>query len=105
MSWVFWLNLAVSLAGIYAIGLIIYRLSLSLKSIKIDSEKLKIAIDSLKNIETTEIESAETSSVEDLPLLISKRRKILKAKEQRAKARGRRLIEHLGSIKIEKRQQ
>jgi hypothetical protein len=105
MSWVFWLNLAVALAGIYAIGLIVYRLSLSLKSIKIDSEKLKIAIDSLKNIETTEIESAETSSVEDLPLLISKRRKILKAKEQRAKARERRLIEHLGSIKIEKRQQ
>ena len=105
MSWVFWLNLAVSLAGIYAIGLIVYRLSLSLKSIKIDSEKLKIAIDSLKNIETTEIESAETSSVEDLPLLISKRRKILKAKEQRAKARERRLVEHLGSIKIEKRQQ
>ena len=105
MSWVFWLNLAVSLAGIYAIGLIVYRLSLSLKSIKIDSEKLKIAIDSLKNIETTEIESAETSSVEDLPLLISKRRKILKAKEQRAKARERRLIEHLGSIKIEKRKQ
>lgn len=105
MSWVFWLNLAFTLAGIYAIGLIFYRLSLSLRSIKIDSDKLKLAIESLKDIETPDIKSAQTSSVEDLPSLISKRANILKAKEQRAKARERRLIEHLGSIKIEKRQQ
>ncbi|MCF8528367.1 MAG: hypothetical protein K9G13_00420 [Aquiluna sp.] len=101
----FWLNLAFTLAGIYAIGLIFYRLSLSLRSIKIDSDKLKLAIESLKDIETPDIKSAQTSSVEDLPSLISKRANILKAKEQRAKARERRLIEHLGSIKIEKRQQ
>ena len=104
MNWVVWLNLAVVLAGIYAIGLMLYRLSLSMTSIKTESDKLKLAIDSLKNLETADVGSATTSSVEDLPSLISKRRNILKAKEQRTKARERRLIEHLGSIKIEKRQ-
>ena len=104
MNWVVWLNLAVVLAGIYAIGLILYRLSLSMRSIKTDSDKLRLAIESLKNLETADVESATTSSVEDLPSLISKRRNILKAKEQRTKARERRLNEHLGSIKIEKRQ-
>ena len=104
MDWLLRLNISAVAGSAYFFGLLLYRLNLSYRDFKKSSEELKSTMDSMRNFEVIEPNRAQTSTQADLAKLIRERRRLLKAKEQRAKARERRLIEHLGSLQIDERQ-
>lgn len=95
--------LLVALASIYALGLVGYRLLLSAKRLNIELTKSKKLIEDLNSFELTIPSKAEANTGPELLFLLGQRRKIGQAKEQRDKARRRRLIQRINDIEIDKR--
>jgi biopolymer transport protein ExbB/TolQ len=98
-----WMLLFVSLAAIYALWLVGYRLLLSAKKLNKEIAKSKDLIAELNSAETAMPDRAEANTGADLLSLLGQRRRNGLAKEQRAKYRRRRLINRIKEIDIEKR--
>ena len=95
--------LLVAMASVYALGLVGYRLLLSAKRLNIELTKSKKLIEDLNSFEITIPSKAEASTGDDLLSLLDQRRRIGRAKEQRVKARRRRLVQRINDIEIDKR--
>ena len=95
--------LLVAIASIYALGLVGYRLLLSARRLNTELTKSKELIEDLNNFEKTMPTGAEASNGADLLSLLGQRRRIRQAKEQRVKARRRRLLQRINNIEIDKR--
>jgi len=98
-----WMLLVVTLAAIYALGLVGYRLLLSAKKLNTEIAKSKELIEELNSFEITTPNTAEANTGADLLSLLGQRRRIGLAKEQRIKSRRRRLVQRIKDIDIEKR--
>lgn len=103
MAWTSWLLLAVSLAGIYALGLIGYRLLVSAKELKHELARAESLVDELKQVELEAIERSKPSSGDDFEQLLVNRELLKRARRLRAEQRKRRLIERISSIEVDKR--
>ena len=103
MAWTSWLLLAVSLAGIYALGLIGYRLLVSAKRLKHELARAESLVDELKQVELEAIERSKPSSGDDFEQLLVNRELLKRARRLRAEQRKRRLIERISSIEVDKR--
>ena len=103
MAWTSWLVLAVSLAGIYALGLIGYRLVVSAKQLKLELARAESLVDELKQVELETIERSRPSSGDDFEQLLVNRELLKRARRLRAEQRKRRLIERISSIEVDKR--
>ena len=103
MAWTSWLLLAVSLAGIYALGLIGYRLLVSAKELKHELARAESLVDELKQVELEAIERSKPSSGNDFEQLLVNRELLKRARRLRAEQRKRRLIERISSIEVDKR--
>lgn len=95
--------LLVAIASIYALGLVGYRLLLSARRLNTELTKSKELIEDLNSFEKTMPNGAEASNEADLLSLLGQRRRIRQAKEQRVKARRRRLLQRINNIEIDKR--
>ena len=95
--------LLVAIASIYALGLVGYRLLLSARRLNTELTKSKELIEDLNSFEKTMPIGAEASNGADLLSLLGQRRRIRQAKEQRVKARRRRLLQRINNIEIDKR--
>lgn len=103
MAWTSWLLLAVSLAGIYALGLIGYRLLVSAKELKHELARAESLVDELKQVELEAIQRSKPSSGDDFEQLLVNRELLKRARRLRAEQRKRRLIERISSIEVDKR--
>jgi hypothetical protein len=103
MAWTSWLLLAVALSGIYALGLIGYRLLVSAKELKHELARAESLVDELKQVELEAIERSKPSSGDDFEQLLVNRELLKKARRLRAEQRKRRLIERISSIEVDKR--
>ena len=95
--------LLVAMASVYALGLIGYRLLLSAKRLNTQLTKSKALIEDLNSFEKTIPSKTEANTGAELLSLLGQRRKIGQAKDQRVKARRRRLIQRINEIEIDKR--
>jgi type III secretion system FlhB-like substrate exporter len=95
--------LLVAMVSVYALGLVGYRLLLSAKRLNIELIKSKALIEDLNSFEMTIPSKAEANTGAELLSLLGERRKIGQAKEQRVKARRRRLVQRINDIEIDKR--
>jgi hypothetical protein len=103
MDWTGWLFLAVSLAGLYALGLVLYRLFLSVKSLAREISQTKNLVAELMSYEPLEYTPAKPSSRKDLAEVLMARRNFEKSREAKAEARQRRLVQRISRIEIDKR--
>jgi hypothetical protein len=95
--------LLVAMASVYALGLVGYRLLLSARRLNAQLIKSKELIEDLNSFEMTIPSKAEANTGAELLSLLGKRRKIGQAKEQRVKARRRRLLQRINNIDKDKR--
>jgi hypothetical protein len=103
MNWTGWVLLGVSLLSLYLLGLVGYRLFLSGKALKQRIDKSQSLLAEVQNFEELEVPSASPSSGKDIGKLLSERRAILRAKEERVRQRQRRLVQRISDIEIDKR--
>jgi hypothetical protein len=104
MNWTGWVLLGVTLLSLYLLGLTGYRLFLNAKALKQHIDKAKGLVVEAQNFEELEVSAAKPSSSEDLDELLVERRALLRAKEDRASARQRRLVQRISEIEIDKRE-
>ena len=76
---------------------------LSARRLNTELTKSKELIEDLNSFEKTMPIGAEASNGADLLSLLGQRRRIRQAKEQRVKARRRRLLQRINNIEIDKR--
>lgn len=103
MGWTFWLWLVTSLAGLYGLALVLYRLYLSGKLLVAEVSESQRLLDELKSHEPLEFNAAKPKTREDLSAVLMARRSFEKSREAKAEARQRRLIKRIGHIEIDKR--
>lgn len=103
MGWTGWFFLAVSLAGLYGLGLVLYRLFLSVKSLAREISQTKALVSDLMSYEPLEYTPAKPSGREDLAEVLMARRNFEKSREAKAEARQRRLVQRISQIEIDKR--
>jgi hypothetical protein len=103
MNWTGWVLLGVTLASLYLLGLAGYRLFLNGKALKQHIDKAQSLIAEAQDYEELAVLPATPSSSEDLSNLLGKRRAYLRAKEERASQRQRRLVQRISDIEIDKR--
>lgn len=103
MDWTFWLLLAASLAGLYALGLVGYRLFLSGKGLKQQIDQARSLVDQAKAFDELEVTSASPSSAQDLSKLLVRRRAFVRQRRKKAEERQHRLVERIRDIEIDKR--
>ena len=97
-------QLLVVAGGIYALGLIGYRIKLSADSLKKESARLLANLEEIRSAPTQSPEPAQTTRGDELVGLLQKRRQNRVAKEKKAIETERRLIKHLGSMQFNERQ-
>lgn len=95
--------LLVAIASVYALGLVGYRLLLSARRLNTELSKSKELIEDLNDFEMTMPSKAEANTGADLLSLLGQKRRISQAKEQRVKARRRRLLQRINNIDKDKR--
>jgi len=103
MSGFGWMFLTVGLVSIYALGLLGYRLVLSIRKLNAGIAKSRELIEDLSSFEIAAPEKTSPNTGADLLSLLGQRRRIRLAKEQRTKSRRRRLVQHIKDIDIDKR--
>jgi hypothetical protein len=103
MGWTIWLWLAASLAGLYGLGMVLYRLFLSGKSLVAAVSESRRLLTELKSFAELEITAAKPNTREDLGAVLMARRAFEKDREAKAEARQRRLIKRISHIEIDKR--
>lgn len=103
MTWLGWLWLALVLGSLYFLGLTLYKLVLSAKSLQAQAKIANATISKVLSVPMPNIEPARPNSQEDLAQLVQERRQREKAKAERKQARQRRLVARIRDIEIDKR--
>ena len=103
MNWTGWLLLAISLIGLYAIGLIGYRIMLATKKLRTEVARAEGLIDELQNVEYQTAELAKPTSGDDFEQALVNREQLKRSRAKKAEERKRRLIERISSIEVDKR--
>lgn len=103
MNWTGWLLLAIALLGLYAIGLIGYRLLLATKKLRAEVVRAESLIDQLQQVEYQTVEPARPISGAGFEQALVNRELLKRARAKKAEARKRRLIERISSIEVDKR--
>lgn len=103
MGWTFWLWLVASLAGLYGLGMVLYRLYLSGKSLLAAVSESQRLLNELKSHEPMELTAAKPNTRQDLGEVLLARKSFEKSREVKAEARQRRLIKRISHIEIDKR--
>lgn len=103
MGWTIWLYLAVCLAGLYALGLVLYRLFLSVKALAMATSHTKSLIEALMAYEPLEYTPASPTSRAELSKSLMERRAFEQRREAKAQARQRRLVKRISNVEMDKR--
>jgi hypothetical protein len=103
VNWTGWLLLAISLIGLYAIGLIGYRIMLATKKLRTEVARAEGLIDELQNVEYQTVELAKPTSGDDFEQALVNREQLKLSRAKKAEERKRRLIERISSIEVDKR--
>lgn len=103
MGWTMWLLLGVSLAGLYVLGLIGYRIYLNVSGLKTEVLKAQSLVAEAQNFEPLEITRAKANDSDDLAQVLLNRRRIQREKQERREARQHRLVQRISEIEIDKR--
>ena len=99
MGYMGWILIAVSVAGLYVLGLIGYRLALSARSLQKEAARSQDLVNQVKNFDELSFSESKPSTGSDLGKLLVARRKLIAAKEKRAEERRRRLIKEFVRLK------
>ncbi len=103
MSWVGIVG-ALAIAGsLYWLGLVGYRLFLSLKGLQAAGVPLQANLEQLADPIEREFTAAKNHTTEDLGEVLAKRKQLLKAKRDSAEERRRRLIARVDQLNSDKR--
>ena len=103
MTWSWFVGAAAILGSLYWLGLVGYRLTLSLKGLQAAGLPLKASLDQLAEPIEREFHAAKNHTVEDLSEVLAKREQLKKAKRDSSEDRRRRLIERLNQMNLDKR--
>jgi hypothetical protein len=103
MGWTGWLVLAVSLGGLYGLGLVLYRLFLSAKSLLRAITHSRALVAEAMAYEPMDYQPAKPTTAEDLKEVLVARRSFERVQEAKAQARQRRLLKRISHIEIDKR--
>lgn len=103
MDYMGWILIGVSVAGLYVLGLISYRLLLSARSLQSEVARSQGLVNQVKNFEELRFPESKPSTGSDLGKLLVARHKLIAAKEKRAEERRRRLIQGIREIETDKR--
>jgi hypothetical protein len=96
MNWMWFVALLLlSLGPLYLLGLTLYRLWLSARSVQQELEVTASLLKELAEVEPIEVTAAVAATASDLADLTAQRVRLKQAKEQRRTARQRRLIARL----------
>jgi hypothetical protein len=98
-----WLIIGVSLASLYLLGLVIYRVFLNVKALKVEIDKAQQLISESQRFDELPIAPATPSSQAQLDDLLVKRRSFLSNREKKAQDEQRRLVQRIRDIEIDKR--
>jgi hypothetical protein len=95
---------ALAIAGsLYWLGLVGYRLFLSLKGLQAAGVPLQANLEQLADPIEREFTAAKNHTTEDLGEVLAKRKQLLKAKRDSAEERRRRLIARVDQLNSDKR--
>jgi len=103
MGWTGWLILGTAAVSVYYLAAVIYRLSLSVRSLITEVRKTQTLIGELKNIAPLEVKPAIATRGDDLSKVLLQRRTIENKREHRARERQRRLVQRISDIEMDKR--
>lgn len=103
MSWSWWLGAAAIAGSLYWLGLVGYRLLLSLRSLKAAGLPLQANLEQLGDPIEREFTAAKNHTAEDLSEVLAKRKQLNNAKRVASEDRRRRLIERLNQMNLDKR--
>lgn len=97
------ISLSIVLASLYLLGLIGYRLFLSLKTFQRHQTELRQKIDLLQRPIEKEFLPAQHAGSDELAEVLAKREQFKRAQVNRAQARRHRLVERLQTLDLDKR--
>lgn len=103
MGWTIWLYLAVALAGLYVLGLVLYRLFLSMKALALATSHTQTLMRDLMAFEPLEYTPASPTSRIELSKALMERRAFEQSREAKAQARQRRLVKRISNVEMDKR--
>lgn len=103
MSFTGWVLLATSTAGLYALGLIGYRLLLSARTLNKEADQARRLMAEVQEFDELPLSRAKPSTGSDLGKLLLERHRLNASKDKRAEERRRRLIQGIREIEIDKR--
>jgi hypothetical protein len=90
-------------ASLYWLGLVGYRLFLSLKGLQAAGVPLQAKLEQLADPIEREFTAAKNHTADDLGEVLAKRKQLVKAKRDSSQERRRRLIERLDQMSSDKR--
>jgi hypothetical protein len=96
------LILVIVLGGLYALGLVGYRVLLSVRSLKTEQSVLESKLANFEPLERP-VEAATPSSSLPISQVLAKREQLVRARSAKAEERRRKLIERLQTIDLDKR--
>ena len=103
MAWTSWVLIAASLLGLYALGLVLYRLYLNGMGLKREVDQARSLVAQAQAFEELEVTPAAPSKSQDLSKLLVRRRAFVRQREKKAEERQHRLVERIRDIEIDKR--
>ncbi len=103
MSWSWILGVAAIAGSLYWLGLVGYRLLLSLRALQAAGVPLQASLNKLSEPIEREFTAAKNHTVDDLSEVLAKREQLKKAKRDSSEDRRRRLIERLNQMNLDKR--
>lgn len=103
MSWVGIVGTLAIAGSLYWLGLIGYRLYLSLKGLQAAGVPLRANVELLSNPIERDFTAAKNHTTEDLGEVLAKRKQLVRAKRDSSEERRRRLIERLNDMNLDKR--
>jgi biopolymer transport protein ExbB/TolQ len=93
--WQLWLFLGVVVISLYLLGLVLWRLTLSMKSLQAELNRTAELVSELEQTRVVEVAEATAATAEDLVRLTRLRINQKRRKALRHEQRQRRLMEHL----------
>jgi hypothetical protein len=103
VSWVGIVGVLAIAGSLYWLGLVGYRLFLSLKGLQAAGVPLQANLEQLADPIERDFTAAKNHTTEDLGEVLAKRKQLLKAKRDSAEERRRRLIARLDQLNSDKR--
>lgn len=96
------LIVVIVLGSLYALGLLVYRVLLSVRSLKVEQSTLQSKLANFEPLEQP-VEAAIPSSSLPISQVLAKREQLVRARGAKAEERRRKLIERLQTIDLDKR--